>query len=31
MVPGTDRILADLKMYADFPTHYLHGVNSFEE
>ena len=31
MVPGTDRVLADLKIYTDLSTHYLRGVDSFEE
>ena len=26
MVSGTDRILADLKMYTDLSTHYLWGM-----
>ena len=26
MVPGTDRVLADLKMYTDLSTHYLRGM-----
>ena len=26
MVPGTDRVLADLNMYTDIPTHYLRGI-----
>ena len=26
MVPGTDRVLADLKMYTDLSTHFLRGM-----
>ena len=31
MVPGTDRLLADLNIYTDLSTHYLWGMISFKE